>query len=156
MERLLPGHDSRYPPTNAQIDNITEKVVQSTLEYAVDSTALLAEHEHTGSTSQDPGNTAEQVQKLYLRAYHRGFLHARLMEVFARGTCFPRLFLEDPDRECCARSIGRPVRQIIWKLFAIGGGIPDRPDPERAPEDNDVRRTRMVKLTLGLNYVYRQ
>ncbi|KAF8484106.1 hypothetical protein JB92DRAFT_2821711 [Gautieria morchelliformis] len=130
VERLLPWHG--YPPTNDEIDKITEKVVQSTLEYTMDSPESLFQQEHSsqksGSQSQDPVNSMERVQELYLRAYHRGLLHPRLMEVFVHGACFPRLFLEDPDRECCARSIGRPVRDVIWKIFVTGGGIPDRPE----------------------------
>jgi hypothetical protein len=137
VERLLPWRG--YPPPNDEIDKITEKVVQSTLEYAMDSPEYLFQQERSsqtsGSQSQDSVNNMEQVQELYLKAYHHGLLHARLMEVFTHGACFPRLFLEDPDRECCARSIGRPVRDVIWKIFVTGGGIPDRPE---VASDNDV------------------
>lgn len=142
MERLLILHDSRHPPPSGQIDKITDKVVQSTLEYAMDSPELSI-HDYnsqdTASQSQDSCDDAEQVYKLYFQAYHSGLLHPRLMEVFTRGACFPRLFLEDPDRECCARSIGRPVRKMIWKIFVISGGIPDRPDLDSPKDDNVCR-----------------
>ena len=142
MERLLIWHDSGYSLLNGQIDKITEKVVQSTLEYAMDSPGLLFQHDHSNhnmdSQSQDSGDTAERVHKLYFQNYHLGVFHAKLMEVFVRGACFPRLFLEDPDRECCARSIGRPIREVIWKIFVTGGGIPDRSEPDSAQDRNDV------------------
>lgn len=52
-------------------------------------------------------------------------MHYRLMEAFCRGVCFPTLFLEDPDKECVARSIGKPIRYFIWQLFVAAGGIPE-------------------------------
>jgi hypothetical protein len=107
-------------------------VVQSTLQYALTRPETLpfddSDHDSLklSSSSQRSNTAAEQVKNLYLQGYYSGVFYPRLMGVFSRGICFPTLFLEDPDRECCARSIGQPIRRQIWKIFAIGGGIPDR------------------------------
>ncbi|KAF8583831.1 hypothetical protein K439DRAFT_1390128, partial [Ramaria rubella] len=143
VERLLLFRDPGYPPSNGQIDKITDVVVQSTLEYTMDSPASIfldeAEDANQDAESQSQASlkTVDQVRNLYLRAYHRGVMHSRLIEAFARGSCFPSPFLEDPDRECCTRSIGRPIREFIWKVFATGGGIPDR--LETITEDTEQR-----------------
>jgi len=135
VERLLLWRDPRAPPPSGQIDKIAETVVHSTLEYAMDGPASLFLDEVKVGTegpdlsSDSSDDPAERVRRLYSDAYHRGTFHPRLIEAFARGACFPRLFLEDPDRESCARSIGRPIREVIWSIFSDGGGIPVRPEP---------------------------
>ncbi|KAF8526046.1 hypothetical protein BU17DRAFT_41213 [Hysterangium stoloniferum] len=130
-ERLLQWRDPRFSPTTGEIDKITEAVVQSTLQYALIHPESLFSDDDDGSvransSSQRSNSAFEEIKSMYLHGYHSGVFHPRLMELFSRGICFPTLFLEDPDRECCARSIGRPIREQIWKIFVIGGGIPDR------------------------------
>ena len=141
IERLLLWKDPRNPPSTVQIDEMTDRVVQSTLEYAVHDAIPLFPQEEGDSTSslssRSHHNLAWDIRHLYLKAYHSGVMHPLLMETFAKGICFPRHFLEDPDKECCVRSMGRSLREMIWKIFAAGGGIPSGIDPCSEPEESE-------------------
>ncbi|GJJ08457.1 hypothetical protein Clacol_002675 [Clathrus columnatus] len=140
IERLLLWRDPKNPPTADEIDGFTETIVQSTLEYAVGSSASLfpdsdANGFQPGTLDCSSLNLKERVQTLYQQAYHLGVMHFRLMETFCRGVCFPGLFLEDPDKESVARSIGGPIRRSIWQLFVCGGGIPETDSSEDKDSD---------------------
>ncbi|KIJ51323.1 hypothetical protein M422DRAFT_26742 [Sphaerobolus stellatus SS14] len=139
IERLLLWRDPKNPPSSAQIDEITERVVLSTLEYAVhESVSLFPEDEGDATSSlgsRSHHNVTADIRQMYIEAFHSGVMHPLLMQTFAKGVCFPRLFLEDPDRESCVCSISRPIREVIWRIFAKGGGIPSRSDPSTEPEE---------------------
>lgn len=131
IERLLIWRNPRNPPENREIDQFTDTIVQSTVQYAVGTSDTLFPDSCSDkatskiSSGRQPLNRKERVRNLYSQAYYQGSMHYRLMEAFCRGICFPKLFLEDPDKESAPRSIGKPIRTYIWQLFVAAGGIPE-------------------------------
>lgn len=77
------------------------------------------------------------IRSRYTSAYRRGTLSPRLMDLFSTGTLWPRLFLEDPDLEPTARSIGRPLREWTYAILNDGIGLPEQiaEDQEESSED---------------------
>ncbi|KAG2153333.1 hypothetical protein DEU56DRAFT_480153 [Suillus clintonianus] len=68
-----------------------------------------------------------QLHSLYISAYRSGHLQPKLMDILNTGTFWPRLFLENPDAENVARSIGRPIREWIYAILEDAVGLPEAP-----------------------------
>ncbi|KAH7921099.1 PIN domain-like protein [Leucogyrophana mollusca] len=77
----------------------------------------------------------ERVRPLYIHAYRSGRFQPKLMDILSTGTFWPRLFLENPDAENVARSIGRPIREWIYALLEDAVGLPEAPEEA---EDEDA------------------
>ncbi|KAG2366740.1 hypothetical protein BDR07DRAFT_445847 [Suillus spraguei] len=69
-----------------------------------------------------------QLYLLYISAYRSGHLQPKLMDILNTGTFWPRLFLENPDAENVARSIGRPIREWIYAILEDAVGLPEAPE----------------------------
>lgn len=77
----------------------------------------------------------QRIAQLYVVAYRQGRFQPNLMDVYSSGTMWPEIFLEDPDKEPTARSIGRPLRE--WAYSILDDGIP-LPEPPVDEEQEQV------------------
>ncbi|EMD36532.1 hypothetical protein CERSUDRAFT_138207 [Gelatoporia subvermispora B] len=90
----------------------------------------------TGCDGLDDKDDPEaHVRALYVAAYRRGVLNPRVLNALNTASSWPRLFLEDPDKESVARSIGRPVRE--WGYALLGAGV-EQQVPETQVEVEEV------------------
>ncbi|KAL4079339.1 hypothetical protein J3A83DRAFT_4185388 [Scleroderma citrinum] len=67
---------------------------------------------------------------MYVEAYRTGKLKPKITNIVSSGTFWPKLFLENPDLETVAKSIGRPIRRWIYALLEDAVGLPDKSDME--------------------------
>ena len=83
-----------------------------------------------------------EAREKYLDAYRSGLFPPKNMDILSTGSCWPRLFLENPDLETVGRSIGRPIREWIIAILEDTVGVPT-PDHEddgestRKEDDDD-------------------
>lgn len=93
------------------------------------------------SVAEEPPTDAQvRVAELYLSAYRRGALDPHAVDAISSATSWPRLFLEDPDKESVVRSIGRPLREWGYALLDAGvlTGVEDAAgDIEEEDDDDD-------------------
>ncbi|KAI9064581.1 hypothetical protein FKP32DRAFT_1675536, partial [Trametes sanguinea] len=85
----------------------------------------------------------EAVREEYVRAYRQGRFTPHILDAVQTGTMWPWLFLEDPDKECVKRSVGRPIREWVYAVLDASVGLPIPPEPaddengEAVDEDED-------------------
>ena len=89
----------------------------------------------------DPETLAEddplaKIRDSYVTAYRGGVLDPHILDCVQTGTMWPRRFLEDPDKECVLRSVGRPIRLWTYAALDEGIGLPSAVDPD-ADEEGD-------------------
>ncbi|KAJ8483428.1 hypothetical protein ONZ51_g4729 [Trametes cubensis] len=77
------------------------------------------------------------VRREYIAAYRRGCLNPHIFDAVQSATSWPWIFLEDPDKECVQRSIGRPIREWVYAVLDASVGLPSPPVTEDAEEDED-------------------
>ncbi|KAH9946438.1 PIN domain-like protein [Amylocystis lapponica] len=77
------------------------------------------------------------ISALYIAAYRRGALSPRTLDPMKTITSWPRLFLEDPDKESVARSVGRPLRLWGYALLDVGVQARAEDDKEGVHEDDE-------------------
>lgn len=90
------------------------------------------------SQNQEPGNVNRVppedsvliLRSLYVKAFRAGRLQPKATDVLNTGTFWPRIFLDSPDAENVAVSIGRPIRVWIYALLEDGVGLPEAPEGE--------------------------
>ncbi|TFY77761.1 hypothetical protein EWM64_g6256, partial [Hericium alpestre] len=143
-------------------DAMIEKIVEATLQYAIpkrDGDSALWPTEACAlhapevcliptllnpSPSADLGldteddETRQRIRALYVNAYRRGRLHPRHLDIFNTATSWCSPFLEDPDLEPVAKSIGRPLREWIYAILDDGIGLPESVDNKDETEASDV------------------
>ncbi|KIM63871.1 hypothetical protein SCLCIDRAFT_1213658 [Scleroderma citrinum Foug A] len=73
------------------------------------------------------------IGSMYVEAYRAGKLKPKIADIVSLGTFWPKLFLENPDIETVAKSIGRPGRRWIYAILADGVGLPEKPVLEAMP-----------------------
>lgn len=78
-----------------------------------------------------PENNILKLRSLYLKAFRAGNLQPKVVDILSTGTFWPGIFLDNPDIENVAISIGRPIRLWIYALLDDGVGIPEAPEEER-------------------------
>jgi len=88
-------------------------------------------------------NQLLQLRSLYTSAYRSGHFQPKLTDILSTGTFWPKLFLENPDVENVARSIGRPIREWIYAILEDAVGLPEAPEEveEQNEEQIDARQT---------------
>ncbi|KAI0827841.1 hypothetical protein BC628DRAFT_1409424 [Trametes gibbosa] len=83
-------------------------------------------------------SSSEDVRSRYITAYRAGHLNPHILDAVQSGTAWPWLFLEDPDKECVERSVGRPIREWMYAILDASVGLPSLPSPEEQEgEDED-------------------
>lgn len=153
----------KQPSTMAsgEVDAIVDRIVNATLQYAIDKydgdtygpgglwpskicalhhgeTCRLLELFSRADGAREDNvveNRFTQLRLLYISAYRSGHFQPKLMDILSTGTFWPRLFLENPDVENVARSIGRPIRKWIYAILEDAVGLPEV--PEETEELND-------------------
>ena len=99
------------------------------------SRALLQSSE-SGITSGIPvENSLLILRSLYLEAFRTGDLQPKVIDLLSTGTFWPRIFLDSPDVENVAITVGRPVRSWIYALLEDSVGLPEAPMEERTAVD---------------------
>ena len=171
IDRTVNALLARLAPTmgTGEVDAIVEKIVNSTLQYAIPKyggditgreglwpTSVCALHDpeacsflplisanvmrQTEKSDQADPNLLEAREK-YLDAYRSGLFSPKLMDTLSTGSSWSRLFLENPDLETVARSIGRPIREWIYTILDDTVGLPipdvDTSDSTRMSNTND-------------------
>ncbi|KXN85312.1 hypothetical protein AN958_11412 [Leucoagaricus sp. SymC.cos] len=146
---LLSRHP--VPPSSGEIDNIIDKVVTATLQYAISKregdaslwqTNICALHdpddctllpmmsrrvleESDGVEGQTPALIqSAKIRDHYVEAYRSGIFSPKMMDLLDTGTSWPKLFLETPDLEAIACSITRPLRTWIYSILDDSLGLP--------------------------------
>ncbi|KAG9312042.1 hypothetical protein JVU11DRAFT_7321 [Chiua virens] len=91
--------------------------------------------------SQEPVNNVDGVpardnvlalRSLYLKAFRTGKLQPKVVDTLNTGTFWPRIFLDNPDIENVAVSIGRPIRLWVYALLEDGVGLPESQEADVA------------------------
>lgn len=139
-------------------ETMVEKTVEAALQYAIPKAlegldlwptpacALhlpeqcpLVTHLSSPETSalEDGESATRRIAKLYVSAYRQGRFQPNLMDVYSSGTMWPELFLEDPDKEPTARSIGRPLREWAYSILDDGIPFPEPPVDEQEEQDTE-------------------
>lgn len=147
----------RDPSTLAsgERERITEKIVGAALQYAIppredgspaldvssactihvpDVCPLVEMFNHAG---ENVDVAVREIRHRYLAAYRAGQLSPRTMDILSTGTAWPRLFLENPNMESVAISIGRPIREWIYAILDDAVGIPEVSDGESTIDEDD-------------------
>ncbi|KAH9889537.1 hypothetical protein C8Q73DRAFT_737263 [Cubamyces lactineus] len=103
--------------------------------------------------SQQPREAAKSVADLhasvrreYIVAYRRGQLNPHIFDAVQSATTWPGVFLEDPDKECVQRSIGRPIREWIYAVLDASVGLPNAPVPEDAEDDEEEDEDELIDV----------
>ncbi|KAI5990717.1 hypothetical protein EDC04DRAFT_2989029 [Pisolithus marmoratus] len=129
--------------TPGEVDAVVDRIVNAALTYAIDKydgeiygpdslwpTRLCALHDQDACpfvtlfmeaqpcSSQD--KTGSDGATLIVKAKDRGY--------YEYGHFLAKTFLENPDLETVAKSIGRPIRLWIYALLEDGVGLPDTPE----------------------------
>ena len=101
--------------------------------------AAMALREERGEETEevDPDDPLELAREEYLDAYRRGLLDPHLLDTMQTATMWPRMFLEDPDRETVLKSVARPIRLWTYAILDAGVGLPSAPTPVEADENNE-------------------
>jgi len=157
--------DVSQMPSGEQ-DAIIDKIVESTLQYAIrkrDDTVphvsgpecLL--HGTTGGESLIPilpglPDNSNVIRDLYNNAYSKGNLDPKIVDILHSGTCWPKVFLENPDAETVPKSIGRPIREWMYTILDDGVGLPEKSeDPESSLpselEDDSTDEDELIDVT---------
>ncbi|KAJ3536014.1 hypothetical protein NMY22_g6229 [Coprinellus aureogranulatus] len=90
-----------------------------------------------------------QVREKVIAAYRTGSFSPKNMDILSTATCWPRLFLENPDTETVGRSIGQPIRRWVYSVLDDAVGLPDptaseqlssggEETMEESPDDDDI------------------
>ncbi|KIK81542.1 hypothetical protein PAXRUDRAFT_832773 [Paxillus rubicundulus Ve08.2h10] len=79
-----------------------------------------------------------RLRTMYLEAFRSGKFQPKLTDVLSTRTFWPRIFLDNPDVEDVARSVGRPIRRWIYALLEDAVGLPEPPAEEPWIEDGSV------------------
>ena len=134
-----------------EIENIVDKIVNATLQYAIRkyggvegreglwSTSFCALHDpeaclllpmisrkvmHQAEDSTQEAPDLLEAREKYLDAYRSGLFAPKLMDILNTGSFWPRLFLENPDLETVGRSIGRSIREWTIAILEDTVGVP--------------------------------
>ncbi|KAG1740880.1 uncharacterized protein EDB91DRAFT_1052940 [Suillus paluster] len=95
---------------------------------------LLSSDDGADDNAGEHDTQFHQLHTLYIAAYRSGHFQPKLMDMLNTGTFWPRLFLENPDAENVARSIGRPIREWIYAILEDAVGLPEAPEGAEEPE----------------------
>ncbi|KAG0699356.1 hypothetical protein DFH29DRAFT_877350 [Suillus ampliporus] len=95
---------------------------------------LLSSDDGADDNAGEHDPRLHQLHTLYIAAYRSGHFQPKLMDILNTGTFWPRLFLENPDAENVARSIGRPIRQWIYAILEDAVGLPEAPEETEEPQ----------------------
>lgn len=87
------------------------------------------------SDESESGNLHARVRTLYVAAYRRGELDPHVLDAVNTGKAWPRMFLEDPDKESVARSIARPIREWCYALLGAGIELSEVPGSEQGSDE---------------------
>ncbi|KAI6112027.1 hypothetical protein EDD16DRAFT_1605755 [Pisolithus croceorrhizus] len=151
VNALLVRAPSHVAP--GEVDAVVDRIVNAALKYAIDKydgeiygpdslwpTRMCALHHqdacpfvtlfmrtHPCSSHGDTGNdsAALRLGAMYVEAFRSGKLKPKIADIMNTGAYWPKLFLENPDLETVAKSIGRPIRLWIYALLEDGVGLPD-------------------------------
>jgi hypothetical protein len=75
------------------------------------------------STVKSQSLSSSHPRVLYLLAYGKGLFASEVMDILHTGTAWPQLFLEDPDLETIAHSVGNKLREWIYAILDEGIGL---------------------------------
>ena len=153
---------SRSTMGSGEVESIINAVVEATLQYAIpkhdsdspglwptelcslhmpDACPLLPLFSHSLTANDTEDNTEqrmrEKVRTLYIQAYRCGRFSQKMMQILGSGTCWPRIFLENPDLENVGRSVGRAIRQWCYAILEDGVGLPGRVETGLADDESD-------------------
>ncbi|KAG6381905.1 hypothetical protein JVT61DRAFT_524 [Boletus reticuloceps] len=102
------------------------------------SRAILHNREPGNVDGTPPEDSLLMLRSLYLKAFRAGKLQPQITDILSTGTFWPRIFLDNPDFENVATSIGRPIRSWVYALLDDGVGLPEAPEEELAAVDGSV------------------
>ncbi|KAF5317113.1 hypothetical protein D9611_004037 [Ephemerocybe angulata] len=77
------------------------------------------------------------VREKIIDAYRSGMFTPKNMDVLSTATCWPKMFLENPDTETVVRSIGQPIREWVYSILDDAVGLPDPPAPDEPESDHE-------------------
>lgn len=147
-----------------EVDAVVDRIVTAALNYAIDKydgetygpdslwpTRMCALHHQDAcplvtlfmraqpcNNQDDTGNddVALRLGATYIEAFRSGKLKPEITDIMNTRAFWPKLFLENPDVETVAKSIGRPIRLWIYALLEDGVGLPDAPETSSSVADS--------------------
>lgn len=162
VNALLVRAPSHVAP--GEVEAVVDRIVNAALTYAIDKydgeiygpdslwpTRMCALHHqeacpfvalfmrtHPCSSQGDTGHdgAALRLGAMYVEAFRSGKLKPKITDIMNTGACWPKTFLENPDLETVAKSIGRPIRLWIYALLEDGVGLPDAPEVSSSATDS--------------------
>ncbi|THH30882.1 hypothetical protein EUX98_g3321 [Antrodiella citrinella] len=144
-------------------EQIVERIVEATLQYAIPKHELDADTDGLWSSplcplhDEDtcilvkylskplPADTIVEsepdlqttVRNLYITAYRAGDVDPRMFDVVHTGSFWHRQFLENPDYESVGRSIARLVHELIYAVLDDAFVLPDNRDEVSDVEEDE-------------------
>ncbi|KAG8930923.1 hypothetical protein FRC02_003480 [Tulasnella sp. 418] len=104
---------------SAQIEEMVETVIESILQYVVD-TDLRGPF---SSKPKSPKHVYQsEVELKYTEAYRNGEFSPYVLNMVTTGTCWTNLGLEDPDAESVTKTVGEEI--TVWIGSVLNDGIP--------------------------------
>jgi hypothetical protein len=83
---------------------------------------------------------------VYINAYRKGRFRPKLVDILLTGTFWPKIFLENPDTETTACSVGRPIRLWIYSLLEDALGLPESFTEEEETETDDSNDDELIDV----------
>lgn len=145
VNALLSNLSPNFVMGSGEIESIIDKIVNATLQYAIPkhdeevagrgglwANTVCALHDpetcsilpiisrnvmRQEQESKRAGRDLLRARELYLDVYRSGLFSAKNMDILNTGSSWARLFLENPDLESVARSIGQPIRVWIYSIL---------------------------------------
>jgi hypothetical protein len=91
----------------------------------------------TDGTEEEDVMQAE-IRRRFVAAYRNGQLSPRIVDVISTTSMWPRIFLESPDSEATARTIGRSIREWTYAVLDEAVGLPEpEMDADSVQADSD-------------------
>ncbi|KAG8990779.1 hypothetical protein FRB93_003043 [Tulasnella sp. JGI-2019a] len=109
--------------TNAEVDQMADTIIDSILQYGAGS-GRNGPFTFSKRSAVSPNQRLfqEEVRVRYTQAYRSGDLSPKILDLVVTGTRWTNLFLENPDVQTCARTIGWDL--LRWICAVVNDGIP--------------------------------
>ncbi|KAF8551983.1 PIN domain-like protein [Imleria badia] len=98
----------------------------------------LLQSQVPGNVNGAPEDSVLMVRSLYVKVFRAGKLQPQVTNSLSTGTFWPRIFLDNPDFESVAVSIGRPIRTWVYALLDDGVGLPEAPEEDLPAVEGSV------------------
>ncbi|KAG8852951.1 hypothetical protein FRB96_008470 [Tulasnella sp. 330] len=107
----------------AEVEGMANTIIDSILQYGAESSRngpFISSRRRNSSPTHRLFQ--DEVNAKYTEAYRCGEFHPKVLDLVVTGTTWTNLFLENPDVQTCARTVGWDV--LTWICAVLNDGIP--------------------------------